>query len=81
MTLLATHEPIPLQPLHTTTRPPQQTLHLVRRARAQARDVAVVDEAGGDQGDEVGEEEVQGRAPEEERRQHGDERAEEEDRQ
>lgn len=59
--------------------PPQQPLHLLRCPRPQTRDIAVVDEAEGDEGDEVGKEELEGPVPEVEGGEEGDERAEEED--
>lgn len=78
MTFLPTTEPPPLQPL-PAIRPPQQHLHLLWGSRSQTRDVAVVDEAEGNQGDDVGEEELEGPVAEVEWAEDSNERSEEED--
>ena len=78
MHLLAAQKPPALQ-LAPAIRPPEQRLHLVRRPRAQTGDVAVVDEAEWDEGNDVGEEKLEGPIPEVDGREEADERAEEED--
>jgi hypothetical protein len=78
MSNLPTHKPPTLQ-LPPAIRPRQQRLHLLRRARPQTRDIPIKDQTEGDQGDEIGEEELEGLVPEVKGRGQRDERAEEED--
>lgn len=62
------------------TRSPQQGRHLVRRPGSQTRDVAVEDDTDRDQRYQIGEEKLQGGAPEEDWRDESDQRTEKEDR-
>lgn len=75
---LPTHEPPPLQ-APPPIRLPQQRLHLVRCPRAQTRDIAIEHQTKRDQGDEVGEDELDGLVVEVDGGEDGDEGPEEED--
>jgi hypothetical protein len=60
-------------------RPRQQRLHLLRRARPQTRHIPIKDQTEGDQGDEIGEEQLKRLVPEVIGCDQGNERAEQED--